>query len=88
MSEADAHQQQLSMQANITRLQEQLSQLHIDIIASQAQTCATSVELQESRSNADALQSEIVILNQHIAEANAKIAGVCVCVCACVDDCG
>ena len=77
---AEAQRQQLLLQSDIAQLQQQIRDLQNELTTSQADGAATSSALSEALAGAEALAAEVVLVNQRIADAEAKNAGACVCV--------
>ncbi len=78
---AEAQRQQLLLQSDIAQLQQQIRDLQNELTASQADGAATSSALSEALAGAEALAAEVALVNQRVADAEAKNAGECVCVC-------
>jgi chromosome segregation ATPase len=73
--EAEAVKQQMTLQADVSKLQEQLLSLQRELLSTQDNLSLSSSALQESVARNEGLDSELAFLNARVDEASTQISG-------------
>jgi chromosome segregation ATPase len=73
--EAEAVKQQMTLQADVSNLQEQLLSLQRELLSTQDNLSLSSSALQESVARNEGLDSELAFLNARVDEASTQISG-------------